>query len=293
MRLKPVFIATAVAVLGAATLLGGCSLSKMGVGAMTPVLDNARDAALASNDVRTFRDAAPANLFLTEGLIETDPGNERLRLNASMLYFAYAFSFIEDTDPGYASILYYKGFEHGRAALLENKKIVRDWDTSFDEFAASLEGLRAKDVPFAVWTAANWSQFISLHLDSTAVLRDIPKVTRLLERCAELDDGYFKGLVHVMIGSLHSFRPPMMGGDPEASLASFEKAFAMGGGSFLLPRYFFARYYCYRVQDGEAFTNALEGVISSAVTAEDDYQLLNLIAKDKSRALLGEYDELF
>lgn len=281
--------------LGAAVLAStGCSLSKMGVGAMTPVLDNAREAALASNDVKTFRDAAPANLFLVEGLIATDPGNERLRLNAAMLYFSYAFSFVEDGDPGYASLLYHKGFEHGRAALLDrNDDIVRDWDTSFDEFAASLEELEEDDVPFAVWTAANWSQFISLHLDSTAVLRDIPKVTRLLERCAELDGGYFNGLVHVMIGSLHSFRPPMMGGDPEASLESFERAFALGGESFLLPRYFFARYYCYRVQDAEAFEQTLSAVIDADVEADDDYQLLNLIAKTKSRALLGEIHELF
>jgi hypothetical protein len=260
---------------------------------MTPVLDNARDAALASNDIKTFRDAAPANLFLVEGLIETEPKNEKLRLNAAMLYFAYAFSFVEDTDPGYASLLYRKGFEHGQAAMLRNKKLPRDWDVPFEEFEASLAGLRKKDVPAAVWTAANWSQFISLHLDSTAVLRDIPKVTSLLERAAELDGSYFQGLVHVMIGSLHSFRPPLMGGSPEESLASFERSFALGEEQFLLPRYFYARYYCYRIQDDGVFTETLEGVIGADVSEDDRYQLLNLIAQDKARALLGELDELF
>jgi hypothetical protein len=211
-----------------------------------------------------------------------------------MLYFAYAFSFVEDGDPDYASLLYHKGFEHGRTALVQrNGDLVDDWDTSFDEFAASLEHLEKDDVPLAVWTAANWSQFVSLHLDSTAVLRDIPKVTRLLERCAELDGGYFRGLVHVMIGSLHSFRPPMMGGDPEASLASFQRAFALGGESFLLPRYFYARYYCYRVQDADDFEATLSGVLDAPVGEDDEYQLLNRIAKLKSRALLGEIDELF
>lgn len=275
------------------TLLSGCSTSRFAVGAMVPILDNARDAAMASDDVRTFGDGAAANLFLLEGLIATDPGKAELRLDAAMMYFSYAFAFVEDDDPGYASILYRKGFEHGRAAMLANKKVARDFDAPFEEFHASLAHLRARDVPAALWTAANWSQFISLHLDSTAVLRDIPKVTSLLERAAELDDGYFSGLVHVMIGSLHSYRPPMAGGSPEKSLESFERSFAVGGDSFLLPRYFFARFYCYRIQDADLFRTSLDNVIAATPGDDDPYRMLNLIARNKARTLLGEIDDLF
>jgi hypothetical protein len=144
-----------------------------------------------------------------------------------------------------------------------------------------------------VWTAANWAQFISLHLDSTAVLRDIPKVTALLQRCAELDGSYFQGLPHVMIGCLHAFRPPMFGGSPEKSRESFEKAFAAAGESFLLPRYFFARFYLYRIQDGDQFRRVLQDVVAARETPGDEYRLLNLIARVKSRSLLGEADDLF
>lgn len=260
---------------------------------MVPVLDNARDAAMASDDLRTFQDGAAANLFLLEGLIRTDPGNAALRLNASMLYFSYAFSTFEDTDPAYASQLYLKGMMHGRTALMKNKKVARDWGVPLEEFERSLPALREKDVPAAVWTAANWAQFISLHLDSTAVLRDIPKVTALLERAAELDGAYFEGLPHVMIGSLHAFRPPMFGGSPEKSLASFEQAFAVSGNSFLLSKYFYARYYLYRIQDAEEFTRVLEGVGAAPADENSPYRLLNLIARQKSATLLGEINALF
>jgi hypothetical protein len=156
-----------------------------------------------------------------------------------------------------------------------------------------LPAMRAKDVPAAVWTAANWAQFISLNLDSTAVLRDIPKVTALLERAAELDGAYFQGLPYVMIGSLHAFRPPMFGGSPEKSKENFEKSFAIAGDSFRLPKYFYARYYLYRVQDREQFAATLL-VTSHAPEIEDDpYRLLNLIARRKSATLLGEIDALF
>ena len=272
----------------------GCSPAKYSVGhVMVPVLDNARDAAMASNDLRTFQDGAAANLFLLEGLIRTDPGNAALRLNASMLYFSYAFSTQEDVDPSYASLLYLKGMEHGEIALAKNRKLAGDWSVPFEEFEQYLPALREKDVPFAVWTAANWAQFISLHLDSTAVLRDIPKVTALLERAAELDGAYFEGLPHVMIGSLHAFRPPMFGGSPEKSRASFEQAFAISGDSFLLSKYFYARYYLYRIQDAEDFTRVLESVGGAAPDDDNPYRLLNLIARQKSATLLGEIDALF
>ena len=277
----------------AAVASTGCSMSKLAVGSMTPVLENAKTAALSSDDLITFRDASAGNLFLLEGLIETDPGNTDLRLNASMMYFSYAFAFMEEYSPGYASLLYRKGFEHGQYALLGNKKFIQDWSGPYDDFAASLPELRKKDVPAAVWTAVNWAQFISLHLDSTAVMRDIPKVTSLLDRVAELDGTYFEGLVYTMIGALHAFRPPMMGGDAEASLAAFDRAYEISGGSFLVSRYLYARFYLYRIQDGDAFEATLTGVIESELSDDDPYQLLNLIAKQKSEILLGEIDELF
>jgi len=288
-----VFVPCGVVLIGAVLALG-CSPAKYSVGhVMVPVLDNARDAALASDDLRTFQDGTAANLLLFEGLIRTDPSNEKLRLTASMLYFSYAFSSHEETDPGYASQLYLKGMAHGKAALMKNKKLATDWGVPFDEFEKTLPALREKDVPAAVWTAANWAQFIAIHLDSTAVLRDIPKVTALLERAAELDGTYFQGLPHVMIGSLHAFRPPMFGGSPEKSLESFEKSFAIAGDSFLLPKYFYARFYLYRVQDGEEFARVLEAVGNAPAGEHDPYRLLNLIARQKSRTLLGEIDALF
>ncbi len=270
----------------------GCSTSKFAAVAMVPVLDNARDAAMASNDVRTFRDGAAANIFLIEGLIRTAPDDRDLRINASMLYFSYAFTFTEDSDQAYASLLYQKGFEHGKAAVTINRRLLRDWNVPHADFVASLDKLKKKDVPAAVWAAVNWAQFVSLHLDSTAVLRDIPKVTSLLERLAELDGDYFEGITYSMIGSLHSFRPPMMGGSPEKSLENFEKAFAVND-SFLLARYLFARFYLYRIQDGAAFEETLSRLIESEIADDDPYQLLNIIAKQKSFLLLGEIDELF
>ncbi len=277
----------------ATVLTAGCSTSRLAIGAMVPVLENARDAALSSNDIRTFEDAAPANLFLMEGLIRTDPGNTRLRLSASMLYFSYAFAFVEDNDPDYASLLYLKGLDHGRAALFKNKKVEPGWQGNVQTFIDMTGYLEPKDVPAILWTAANWSQFINLHLDSSGVLVDIPRVVALLEKAVELDGAYFEGLSHIILGSLHAFRPPLMGGSSEKSLQNFERAFEISGRTFLLSHYFFARHYCYRTQDLDRFEQVLGEIVSQPSNISPDNQLLNEIAKQRAAKLLGEIDELF
>ena len=271
----------------------GCSMSKFAVGAMVPILDNSKTAALASSDIRTFSSATPSNLFLLEGLAETDPKNRDIREATSMLYFSYAFTFDAPEDEDYTSLLYLRGLEHGKAVLFQNRDFKEVWDKPFDEFAAGTRELRDKDLPALVWTVANWSQFIGLHLDSTEVLVDIPRVQVLLERAIELDGSYFEGLPYMIMGSLLAFRPPMLGGDPEGSKANFDKAIAVSEGKFLLAYYFYARFYCYRIQDADMFESTLMSVIEKPDDILPEYRLLNAIAAQKSANLLGKTDELF
>lgn len=279
--------------LAGAAALSGCSRAGLAVGAMTPILENTKVAAFASNDVRTFNAATPSNLLLLEGLIRTEPGNRSLRVTASMLYFSYAFTFDDPADADYASMLYSKGLEHGRSALFRNKTVAAAWDRPFDEFAQGVKAIAAKDLEPAVWTVANWSQIIALHLDSTQILTQIPRVVALLDRVIEIDGAYFEGLPHMIMGSLHAFRPPLMGGDPEASRESFEKALGVSQARFLLASYFYAKFYCHRVQDAEDFEKTLRYVIDQPDTIMPEYRLLNAIARKKADRLLKEKDELF
>ncbi len=274
--------------------LAGCSPMKYSVShVMVPLLENSREAAYLSDDTRTFGDAAPSNLFLLEGMIQTDPENEDLRLNTAMLYFFYGFAYMEEEDPDYASLLYEKGLNHAWVALVAECDLSEDRGIPFSEFETLVSSIGPDQVPAAVWTAICWSQYISLHLDKTSVMRDIPKVQALLDRAIELDGSYFEGMPFVMQGSLHAFKPKIMGGDTEASATSFERAFAISGNSFLLSRFFYARYYTYRMMDLELFTETLEGIINAEPIENDPYRLLNMIAAQKSLQLLEEADDLF
>ncbi|MBP2681103.1 MAG: transporter T-component [Candidatus Krumholzibacteriota bacterium] len=273
--------------------LFGCSPSKLAVGAMGPILENTKTVAFASEDLRTFNAATPSNLLLLEGLIKTEPGNRQLAITASMLYFSYAFTFDDPADEGYATMLYRKGMEHGRSMLNRNKKMEAAWGKPYDEFVALTKAITDDDLEAAVWTVANWSQAIALNLDSTQVLTEIPRLVALLERAIEIDGTYFEGLPLMLMGSLHAFRPPMMGGDPEASRAAFEKAIAVSDGKFLLASYLYAKFYCYRVQDGDEFERRLQYVLDQPDTIMPEYRLLNVLAQKKAANLLKEKDELF
>jgi len=276
------------------TAVAGCSPMQYSVRhVMVPLLDNSREAAYLSEDTRTFGDAAPSNLFLLEGMVHTDPESEDLRLNTAMLYFFYGFAYIEEEDPDYASLLYSKGLNHAWTALSAECDLPDDRSISFAEFEKAIPSIELDQVPAAVWTAICWSQYISLHLDQTSVMRDIPKVQALLERAIELDGNYFEGMPYVMQGSLHAFKPKIMGGDTDASAASFEKAFAISGNSFLLSRFFYARYYTYRIMNLDVFTETLDGVINAEPIEDDPYRLLNMIAAEKSLKLLEEVDDIF
>jgi len=273
--------------------LSGCSRAGLAVGAMTPILENTKVAAFSSSDLRTFNAATPSNLLLLEGLIETRPKNENLRLTAAMLYFSYAFTFDDPADYTYASGLYSRGFEHARTALFKSRAIEAAWNTPYDEFVAATRKLTKKDLEPAVWTVANWSQFVALHLDSTQVLVEIPQLIALLERVVEIDGTYFEGLPYMILGSLHAFRPPLMGGDPEAARKNFEAAFAVSEGKFLLAHYLYAKFYSYRTQDSEEFESRLRWVIAQPDSILPEYRLLNTIAKEKAAGLLKEKDDLF
>jgi hypothetical protein len=295
-RPKTILRRTAAAIAAGLALCGaltGCSPSKLAVGAMVPILDNTKAAAFASNDLRTFDAATPSNLFLLEGLIRTEPENRDLRISASMLYFSYAFTFDDPADASYATMLYKKGLDHARSALFHNKKIRAVWDKPYDEFAAEMKTITDDDLEPTVWAVANWSQLIALHLDSTQVLTEIPRLVALLERTIEIDGTYLEGLPLILMGSLHAFRPPLMGGDPEASRANFEKAFAVSDGKFLLASYLYARFYCYRIQDADQFAKKLEWVIDQPDSILPEYRLLNALAKKKAENLLKEKDDLF
>lgn len=275
------------------TFLAGCSTSRMTVGFMVPILENTTDVALRSEDPRLVGDALPTSILLLEGMLETSPGQRDVAILASMFYFAYAFGYVEDEDPGRASALYDRGREVAWQALGDPELEHAIREGSFEELAEAVGGLRRRDAEAALWVAANWGLWIELNLEDTRAVADVARLMPLAEKVAELDEALFWGMPRILLGALHASRPVLLGGNPDRSRQEFDRAFALSEGNLLLANVFFAKTWCVLTFDAGSFESSLREVLDAPDGRLPEAELLNRIARAKAAKLLARGPEIF
>jgi hypothetical protein len=274
-------------------ILSGCSTSRLTVDLMVPVLQNTTEVALRSEDPELVGDALPTSILLLEGMLETHPGQRDVAVLASMMYFAYAFGYVEDEDPLRAVALYDRGREVAWRGFAdpETERAVREG--TFDELGAALEDVRLSDAEPLLWVAANWGMWIQQNLEDPGAVADVARVMPLAERVAELDETLFWGMPRILIGTMHASRPVMLGGDPKRSREEFERAFAISDRNLLLGLVFFAKSWCVQSFDAGAFESSLREVLDAEPGTLPEAELLNRIARVKAEALLARSEEIF
>lgn len=275
------------------TSISGCSMSKLAVRSMEPILEESVAAGQSTADLEFVADGMPANLVLLDGLIRTEPRTDLLVLGAR-LYFSYAFAFVEDEDPARAAALYARGRDYGRRALSRSGKLERALAGGRPaEVRAALARLDRDRAPALLWTAAAWAGWANLSLEEPEAVADLPVIETLLDRVVELDERFLYGIPHVLLGIFHGARPPLLGGDPERAHRHFARAAEVGEGKLLLGPVFEARYVAQPKLDGELFDRMLGEVLATPVDVAPDIQLLNAVAHRKARDLMAARDELF
>jgi hypothetical protein len=277
----------------AASSLGGCSTSRLAIGAMTPVLQNSMKAALRSEDPQLVRDALPASMLLAEGMLETRPGQTEVATLASLFYFCYAFAFVEEEDPPRASSLYERGIALGWQAVAkpQAEEAIRAGD--FDALRAVLPTLDAADAEALLWLTANWASWIQLNLKDTGAVADLARVRLLAERLVALAGDDFWGLPHILLGAIHASRPKTLGGDPEKAREEFARAFSAAERNMLLAHVFYAERYCVQVFDAEEYESTLREVLAAPHGELPEAELLNQIARQRATSLLAKTEEIF
>jgi hypothetical protein len=294
MRKRRDTCAALAALIGASLLAGGCGLTRrLAVGSMVPILDESVHATYRSADLQTVREAIPANLVLLRGLCASEPGNRELHAVTAQMFFSYAMGFIEDEDPARAVLLYREGAEIGRACL-ERRGWFREADATRPlPEADALRRMGKDDVPLLFWTVANWSGRVSLQLTDPAAVAELPRVEAYLNRLLELQPDYFMGMPHVLKGTILTFRPKMMGGDPEKGKEHFDAALRISGRRMLYFQTMVARYYCRQTLDEECFDANLREVLEAPEDLLPEYRLMNLLAREKAGRLMEKRDEYF
>jgi hypothetical protein len=265
----------------------------MAIRSLGGVLDNSMEALYEEKDLELAEQAIASDLKLLEGLIKSDPGNDKLLLLAAQGFTSYALGFVEDDSPERARDLYLRGRNYGLQILNKNEDFKRALQGSIDELLIVMNKFEEKDVPALFWTANSWGNWINLSLTNTQALADLPRVQLLMERVIELDESYFYGGAHLFFGSNYAARPAMLGGDPEKSRSHFEKCFEFAGDTFLLPYYYYARFFATRQFDEPLFEKTLLKILDAPDDILPEQNLPNAIAKKKAAGLLKKKSELF
>jgi len=265
-------------------LLSGCSAGRLAVRATADVVDKGLPAVYREKDQQFAKESLPANLKLMEILLESDPGNRTLLLDAAMGFCGYGFMFIEDENEARASALYEKGGAYA-LRILALKGAVKDG-------SAVPEELDKDSAPAAFWLTFCRAAYVNLNRDNPDALAELPRIMPLAERVEQLVPGYYYNGAYAMMGTYYALRPRILGGDPGKAKANFDKALLGAGADFLLNAYMAAKMYAVAAQDQDYFENTLNAIIAAELK-DDTARLANEVAKTKAKKLLEKKDELF
>jgi len=271
--------------------LAGCGfMERKGVDMATPILSDTVDNMMRLKSARLAKEGLPSQILLISALVEFSPNNKQLLTIASQAYASYGL-IKEDTDPRYASEIYQIGREYGFRALKQNGKFEKGLKEGKKPHEM-VAYFKKDDVPTLFWAAMNWGQYINLNKNEPKALVELPGVIAFMGRCIELDETYYYGGPHLFFAAYYAGLPPIMGGGPKKSIASFKKAIEASKGKFLLPYVFYARYYTTLVKREDLFEKTIQKVLATPSSILPEAYLANEIAKVKARFYL-EHKELY
>lgn len=274
-------------------LLNSCSLNRLVIGQMSPILENSSAALFEESDLKLAEQALASNLKLIEGLLKSDPQNERLLQLAAQGYSGYALGFIEDENPERAKVMYLRARDYGLRLLQKNNNFAQAEKEGLETLAGLVKSYDKSDLPGLFWTGFSWAGYINLSLDKPSALLDLPKVQLIMERVEELDSSYFHGAVYLYFGSIYGMKPKIMGGDPEKAKQYFDKNLQITENKFLLTYIYMAKYYAAKILDESLFDQYLAYVESASIDVLPGMELLNQIAKRKADYLRKMKEDLF
>ena len=272
----------------------GCIPTKQArVAAVAYTAEDVLRAAAKQPDPAIVRDGSPAYIMLVDGLIEAYPNNSELLTAGCQAYTVYASSFVEDSDPGKAAILYGKAKKYGFSALSLRRDFQQAASGTLDHFTAFLKQYEKEDVPALFCTSSAWAKWISFNLDRVEALADMPMLKATMLRVIELDGGFYYGSPHLNMAVYLAAIPQIAGGNLDKAKEHFDKAFALGAHKLLSAKVLFARYYAVRLKDRALFEKTLKEVMEAPVDEVPELTLSNTLAKEKARELLERADEYF
>ena len=295
------------ALLAAALLpLAGCGglAGKVAARALT----SGGDAYATDDDPELVRAAAPFGLKTMEGVLESQPEDERLleALASGFTQYGYAFVAADAEEADLAGRLseakalrdrarrfFLRARDYGLRALDERQDGLGKRLREAREPAALLTVAEKEDVPALYWTATSWVLAIQNGKGDMGLVSELPIPITMMERALALDEAWGEGALHEFFVAYLATRSAAEGGGPARVKSHLDRALALSANKKLGPRVSYAEGTLVQAQDREAFTATLEEVLRADPSAAPRYRLVNVLAQRRARLLLDHVDDLF
>lgn len=284
--------------------IAGCSFRKFAANSVGNSLATGPDVFSSDNDPELVRDAVPFGLKTMESLLAVVPNNRNLLLAACRGFTQYAYAFVQgDADDVEASD-YARATElrvRARNLFLRARDYgLRDLELGYKGVGAELRAnpdaavkrFKVKDVPTLFWTAAAWGSAISLGKDQADLLADLPTVRALIDRSAQLDEGFEGGSIHEALILLDAL-PPALGGSPDRARMHFKRAVELSNGRRASPYLTMAQSVSVMTQNRKEFHDLLEQALTIDPARDSTQRLPNIIAQRRAKKLLERENEFF
>jgi len=237
------------------------------------------------------KQGAPAYLIMMDSLISKDPENQELLSTAAMLYTAYSDLFVADVPQ--SQKMAKKALKYAEKAICIEKKAACDFRTgTFEEFEKLISGMGKSQITSLFALGNSWAGWIMANSNDFNAIADISRIERIMQRVIELDASYKDGAAYLYLGTLATFLPPALGGEPEKGRLYFDKAVKLSRGKNLMVKVVFAKSYARMIFDRNLHDQLLKDVIDSDPHVSG-YTLVNTWAQIQAKELLASADDYF
>ena len=287
-------------------LATGCSIKRLGVNQVGNALASGGSTFTSDDDPDLVAAAIPFGLKLYESLLAESPKHTGLLLAAAQGFTEYSYAFVDSRiDEAKEQSLDRANALRDRARRLylrANRYGMRGLEARHRGFAAALDNDAAtalqrvdkRDVPMLYWTAASRGLAISLSKNSPEMIAELPLVEMMVQRVAQLDEGFDNGAVPEFLITFEAARTGVTAEEQQKLMRQhFDRAIELSKGKSAGTYVSLAENACLPAQNAAEFKSMLEKALAVDPDADPDNRLATLVAQRRARWLLSHIDELF
>ncbi len=204
----PNFVLKAVLLLVSSAALSGCTIIVSS--AANGLADNLSVAIVNQDDPELVRAGAPSYLLLLDSFVEGSPDDPDILAAAATLYATYGAVFADDETR--ASRLTTRARRYALKAMCESYSPACGWpDATYDEFVATLSGIRPKKAEFLYTYGFASLAYLRAHSSDVNSIAELPQIEALFNHYLDISGDAVNSSAYTYMGILLTLRPPAAG----------------------------------------------------------------------------------